>query len=52
MVNYITTFQLYLGMVIAGIFTGLGSALGGYLTNIHIVGNINKLKKLINKKNE
>jgi hypothetical protein len=43
--TYITTFQLYLGMMIAGIFTGLGSALGNYLANKHIIDMVSKLKK-------
>lgn len=46
--NYITNFQLYIGMMIAGIFTGLGSALGSYLANR---GIITQFKKLIKKKN-
>jgi hypothetical protein len=50
MVNYITTFQLYFGMIIAGIFTGLGSALGNYLANKHIIDKARQLKKRFNKK--
>ena len=51
--NYITGFQLYIGMGIAGIFTGLGSAIGNYLANKHIIENVGKLKKkIMGKQNE
>jgi len=33
----IEKFDLYIGMAIAGIFTGLGSAIGNYLANRHII---------------
>ena len=49
MVNYITTFQLYMGMVIAGLFTGLGTALGNYLLNRHILTGIKELKNILDK---
>jgi hypothetical protein len=50
MVNYITTFQLYFGMILAGIFTGLGSALGNYLANKHVLGSIRQIKSSLTKK--
>ena len=42
--------DLYIGMAIAGIFTGLGSAIGNYLANRHIIESIIKLKSKIVKK--
>jgi hypothetical protein len=45
MVNtYITTFQLYFGMVLAGLFTGLGSALGNYFANKTFIKQLDKIK--------
>ena len=49
MTDYITTFQLYFGMIIAGLFTGLGSALGNYLANKHILESLSKIKNAIKK---
>lgn len=40
----IETFNIYIGLAIAGIFTGLGSAIGNYFATKHIIENINKLK--------
>lgn len=41
----IEKWDLYLGMSIAGIFTGLGSALGTYLANKHIIERMEKIKR-------
>lgn len=41
----IEDWQLYFGMSLAGIFTGLGSAIGTYLAQKHFITTIEKLKK-------
>jgi hypothetical protein len=41
--------DLYIGMSIAGIFTGLGSALGNWIANQHIIKSIDELKKKMRK---
>ena len=43
-------FSLYLGMAIAGIFSGLGSAIGSYVANKHIIENLKELKNRIKPK--
>ena len=48
----IERFDLYLGMAITGIFSGLGTAIGSYLANKHIIEKLNKLSAKINGKKE
>jgi predicted hydrocarbon binding protein len=33
----LSNFNIYLGLAITGIFTGLGSAIGSYLANAHLI---------------
>jgi len=42
--------ELYIGMTIAGLFTGLGSAVGNYLAQKHLVNSLEKVVKKINGK--
>jgi uncharacterized protein (DUF2062 family) len=37
--------DLYIGMSIAGLFTGLGSAIGIYLAQTHFIKTFEKIKK-------
>ena len=50
----IEDWQLYLGMILAGLFTGLGSAVGNYFAQTHFISNFKKInkkrKKLFTKK--
>jgi hypothetical protein len=48
--TYITTIQLYIGMVIFGLLNGLGNAIGSYLANKHVIKKINGLKRKLAKK--
>jgi len=48
----IETFNIYIGLAITGMFTGLGSAIGNYFATKHIIENINKIKNKFTKKNE
>jgi len=36
--------QLYLGMSLTGLFTGIGSAVASYIVNKHLIERIEKLK--------
>mgnify|MGYP007017462532 CR=1 FL=1 len=46
----IGNFEFYIGMSIAGIFTGLGSAIGTYLAQKHFIHQIEKVKKKLKKR--
>ena len=41
----IENWNLYVGLAIAGIFTGLGSAIGTYLAQTHFIKTFEKIKK-------
>ncbi|MEW6062811.1 MAG: hypothetical protein AB1571_00360 [Nanoarchaeota archaeon] len=43
----IEKFDLYAGMVVAGVFTGLGVALGSYLAQRHLIKTMEKFTKKI-----
>lgn len=43
--------DLYVGMAIAGIFTGLGSAIGSWIANRGILKHIEKLEFRMKKEN-
>jgi hypothetical protein len=45
----IENINLYIGMAIAGIFTGLGSAIGNYLAQKHAIEKIEKIKQRLIK---
>jgi hypothetical protein len=38
----ISKFDIYMGIAITGLFTGLGSALGSYLANKHLIEGTQK----------
>lgn len=42
-------FNIYIGLAIVGIFTGLGNALGQYIVNKHIIKKIEAIKKRFTK---
>ena len=42
-------FNIYFGVVVNALFTGIGVALGSYIANSHVIKNITKLKKKIKK---
>lgn len=42
--------DLYIGMAVAGIFTGLGSALGNYIANKHIIESMSKIRKIVRRR--
>jgi len=46
MLESISKFDVYIGAAVMGIFTGLGSAIGTYLAQKHIIEGS---KRLINK---
>jgi F0F1-type ATP synthase membrane subunit c/vacuolar-type H+-ATPase subunit K len=48
----VNSIDIYIGACIMGLFTGLGSALGNYIANKHIIESINNLKVFINKNKE
>jgi hypothetical protein len=50
MLEDLSAFDVYIGLAINGAFTGLGSALGGYIATRHIVERIDKLSKKIKEK--
>lgn len=44
------SFNVYIGLAITGLCTGLGSAIGGYLANKHLIqGSENIANKIKNK---
>ncbi len=43
----ITAIQLYIGMIAAGLCNGIGSAIGNYLAQHHVIENAKKLKEHI-----
>ena len=46
----IGSFQLYIGMVISGLFTGIGVAFGTYLVNKYFVKKTEKIMKNLERK--
>ena len=46
MLENISKFDVYVGLALNGIFSGLGCAIGNYFANTHI---IKRSQKLINK---
>jgi hypothetical protein len=42
--------DLYIGMAVAGLFTGLGSTLGSYLINKHLIKNLENISKKLRRK--
>ena len=45
----IESFEIYIGGAIMGLFVGLGSALGNYFANRHIIKRINYIEKKVKK---
>jgi hypothetical protein len=50
MLEDLSTFDVYIGLAINGVFTGLGSALGSYIATKHILERMEKLSKRIRRK--
>jgi hypothetical protein len=46
----ITPLSILLGLAINGIFSGLGTAIGIYIANKHVIATIGKLKNKLKKK--
>jgi hypothetical protein len=46
----ISQFDIYLGLAITGLFTGLGSCVGTFLANNYLINNSKKIKKGISKR--
>ena len=50
MLESLTKTDLYLSMIINGVFTGFAVAIGSYLANKHFIERIKRLMKKINEK--
>jgi len=50
MIESLTRTDILLGLAINGIFTGLGTAIGVYVANKHVIEGIGKLKNKVMKK--
>lgn len=48
----ITKLDVYLGLAVGGLFTGLGAALGTYLANKHVIDGTKKLIDKMKGKNK
>ena len=46
----ITQYTFYFGLILTGLFTGLGSAIGNYFANKHLIERVEKLNKKIKRK--
>ena len=45
----VSEINIYVGMVIAGLFTGMGNAIGTYLSNKHLLKKIEALEEKLLK---
>lgn len=50
MLESISKFDIYLGLALNGLFSGLGSAIGVYFANKHIVKKSEKLMRRIKRR--
>ncbi|MFA6190655.1 MAG: hypothetical protein WC711_04085 [Candidatus Staskawiczbacteria bacterium] len=42
--------NIYVALAVNGIFTGLGVAIGTYFAQNHVIGRLQKLEGILNKK--
>jgi len=44
MIENISNTEIYIGLAISGLFTGIGVTLGTYIANKHLIDSLSKLK--------